>query len=128
MTHRSWGYSSLPVGVAILAILVGIVGFILVLGGLLIILGFALFDSFAFYGVGLLGGLIVLIFGIVLLVVASGLWDLEMWALALALLVLIISLALNVYDLAYGGGGSVLITVIEAFLVIYLLAVSNHFS
>ncbi|HEV2316374.1 MAG TPA: hypothetical protein VGV89_02205 [Thermoplasmata archaeon] len=128
MSGRSWGSSTLPVGVAILAILIGIVGFILVLGGLLILLGFAIFDSVALYGVGLIGGLIVLIFGIVLLVVASGLWDLEMWALALALLVLLISLALNLYDIFYGHGGSVLVTVVEGLLVVYLLAVSSHFS
>ena len=95
---------------------------------MLLIVGIAVLGGFAVYGAGLLGGVIALIIGIVLLVVASGLWDLEMWALALALLVLLLALALNLYRAFTGEGASVLTIAIEIILVVYLAAVSPRFS
>ena len=84
--------STLPLGVAILAVLVGIVGFLY------------------------------------LLVVARGLWDLELWALALAVLILVLLLAANLYRLLVGPGASLVSILIEVVLLVYLVAVRNRFT
>jgi hypothetical protein len=118
----------LPLGVAILAVLIGIVGFIFLIAGVLLItLGGTALGGLSVYGAGLLGGLILLFFGIVLLVVASGLWNRELWALALAILVLILALVSNLYAYFVGGGASVVALIVEILLLIYLIAVSHHF-
>jgi hypothetical protein len=120
--------ASLPLGVAILAILVGIYGLLLVIGGLLAIVSIGLY-GLSFLGLGLVAGAIVLIFGIILLAVASGLWDLELWALALAILVVLVLVAWNAYDYFVAGKGiSWLSFVIEIVLLIYLVAVSDNFT
>jgi hypothetical protein len=117
----------LPIGVAILAILIGIVGFFFLLVGVLAIFGVLFFHGYLLFGGGLLAALITLIVGIVLLAVAGGLWNQELWALALAILVLVILLAWNLYDFLFGGPYSILSIVIEAVLLVYLIAVSNRF-
>ncbi len=117
----------LPIGVAVLAILIGIVGFFFLLVGVLAIFGILFFHSYLLFGGGLLAALITLIVGIVLLAVAGGLWNQELWALALAILVLVILLAWNLYDFLFGGHFSILSIVIEAVLLVYLIAVSNRF-
>ncbi|MGI0052807.1 MAG: hypothetical protein ACREC5_07435 [Thermoplasmata archaeon] len=119
--------SKLPLGVAVLAILIGVVGLLYVISGLLLILGFAALFGFTL-SAGLVGGLVALVVGIVLLVVASGLWDLELWALALAVLVLLFLLAENAFRIFTGAGGSSLALLIEVVLLIYLIAVSSHFT
>ncbi|MGA8663857.1 MAG: hypothetical protein WB809_02140 [Thermoplasmata archaeon] len=123
------GYrSSLPVGVAIIAILIGILGFFTLLFGILVLVGIgasAYFGVPVFLGVGgLTLALIVIILGIVELAVAYGLWDLNMWALVLAILVLIVEMAI------YGLAGAFLSLgfLLSLVLFIYLLAVSRHFS
>lgn len=129
MTYQGSSSSGgLPLGVAVLAILIGLVGFFFLLVGLFAIVAPALLAGYAFFGPGLVGGLIVLILGIVLLAVASGLWNQELWALALAILVLVLLLAVNVYHLLEHGSASLLAVLIEVVLIIYLVAVSNHFS
>jgi len=120
--------SSLPLGVAIIAILIGILGFFTLLFGILVLAGVtvsAFFGVPVFLGVGgLTLALIVIILGIVLLAVAYGLWDLNMWALALAVLVLIVEMA--IYGLA---GAFVSFGFIASLILfVYLLAVSSHFS
>src|SRR5271169_5253850 len=86
----------LPLGVAILAILIGIFGFFIFLVGVLILLaiaGLALggFGVTAVFGTtGTVAGIIILIIGLVILGVAVGLWNQEIWALALAIIVLLI--------------------------------------
>ena len=120
--------STLPLGVAILAVLVGIVGFLYLLVGALLLLHVAAVGGFASFGGGTLGSLIVLILGLVLLVVARGLWDLELWALALAVLILVLLLAANLYRLLVGPGASLVSILIEVVLLVYLVAVSNRFT
>jgi len=123
------GYrSSLPVGVAIIAVLIGILGFFTLLFGILVLVGVtasAYFGAPVFLGVGgLTLALIVIILGILELAVAYGLWDLNMWALVLAILVLIVEMA--IYGLA--GAFISLGFLLSLVLFIYLLAVSSHFS
>jgi hypothetical protein len=120
---------SLPLGVAILAVLIGVVGFVFLIAGL-IVLAVALVVGLsvptfglAAFGTGLLGGLILTIFAIVLLAVAFGLWDTELWALVLSIIVVVLLLvgyALRGDLISLGG----LILVI---LLIYLIAVNQHF-
>jgi len=80
--------------VAILAILIGIFGFfVFVVGLLLLLFGTAIALGGGTAGVfgfgGAIGGLIVLIIGLVILAVAVGLWNQELWALVLAIIVLL---------------------------------------
>jgi hypothetical protein len=120
--------STRPLGVAILAVLIGLFGFLVLLAGILVLVGVAAGAFFAvpaFLGAaGLTLGLIVFIIGIVLLAVAYGLWDLRMWALVLAILVLI----LYVVGYALAGAFVSLGFLFSLVLLIYLVAVSRHFS
>jgi hypothetical protein len=121
---------SRPLGVAILAILIGIYGFIVFLIGLFLAVGSTLgipygggnlFGHFGFSGV--LGGLIVLIVGLIILGLAVGLWHLRMWALVLTLLFLLFELV------TYGLAGAFITFgfIVALILTVYLLAVSRHF-
>lgn len=120
---------SRPLGVAILAFLIGLFGFLWVLVGLLI-LAHQSFSAFTQYGLGSFGpvggwaaGAIVLVIGLIVLGVAVGLWRLRFWALVLALLVLIAELV--VYGIAqeFVSVGFLL----SLILFVYLLAVHRHF-
>jgi hypothetical protein len=122
----------LPVGVAILAILIGLFGLIELIAGLLLALiaaGLALVGSSASFGTvffhsAFLSGILLFLLGIVLLVVARSLWELEMWALALTLLILLVIFALDVIS----GNVLTLWGVVDGILIVYLLAVSGNFS
>ncbi len=123
------GYApSRPLGVAILAMLVGIYGFLVFLGGLLLLIGASvssfvtLPEHFGGYS-GFVLGLIVLIIGLVILGVAVGLWRLRMWALVLALIVTFIELLLNALAHNFISLGFILSLIVF----VYLLAVSRHF-
>jgi len=117
----------LPLGVAILAILVGVFGFLIFLVGLLLLVfGTSLAiggGMVAVFGTtGTIAGLVFLIIGLVILAVASGLWDQELWALALAIIVLLFYGVLEFLSQSWLG-----LLVVGA-LVAYLVAVSNHFD
>ncbi len=119
---------TLPLGVAILAILIGIFGAILLVASVLLFLllaahiGFGA-TPFAYFGVSLLAAVLLLIFAVLLLVVASGLWHLEMWALVLSIIILGI---LWISDVVSGKLLTVGSLVLLALLV-YLVLVRNHF-
>ncbi|HEV2449408.1 MAG TPA: hypothetical protein VGU43_03230 [Thermoplasmata archaeon] len=120
------GIGRLPLGVAILAVLIGIFGFFIFLGGLLILVfGIALAGSSGatVFGLGgALGGLIVLVIGLVILAVAVGLWNQELWALVLAILVLLFYAAIEYFS------GAFFALIIVVLLLVYLIAVSSHFD
>jgi hypothetical protein len=125
----SGGYANigrLPLGVALLAILIGIFGFFVLVAGVVLLVfgtGLALASGGTVFGFGgTVAGLVLLILGIVTLAVAVGLWDQELWALALAILVLLFYGAVEVLDAAWLGA------LIVAVLLIYLVAVSGHFD
>lgn len=118
------GNASLPLGVAILAILIGIFGAFFLIVGVLFFLAIGLLGSGLLFGSGVVGAILVLVFGIVLLVVASGLWNQELWALALCLIVLLLLLVGAVLS----GTLISLEGLILILLVIYLVAVRHHFS
>ncbi len=116
----------LPLGVAILALLIGIFGFfVLLLGlvGLLVGVGVGLAGPGSVFGVtGVVAGLIVTVIGVVILSVAYGLWGQELWALALAILVLLFFGVIEFLSSAWLGLAVVVV------LLVYLAAVSNHFD
>jgi hypothetical protein len=118
---------SRPLGVAILAVLVGIYGFLVFIAGLLVLAGVAVsrfLEVAKFSGVsGLITGIVVIIIGLIIMGVAVGLWHLRMWALVLALIVTFIDLIL--YALA---GNYISLGFILALIVfVYLIAVHRHF-
>jgi hypothetical protein len=117
---------SRPLGVAILAVLVGIFAVLVILGGIFILAGAAalaiLGNSFSFGGLpAVAGGAIVLIVGIIILACALGLWHLRLWALVLALIVTFLEVVSYALSHAY------LSLIIPLIIFIYLLAVHRHF-
>lgn len=120
-----------PLGVAILSVLIGIYGFLVFVIGLLIAVGSSVFSYLGganplhILGVsGVVAGLIILVIGLIILGLAVGLWHLRMWALVLTVLFLILEIVLNALAGAYLSLGFI----IAVILLIYLLAVSSHFS
>jgi len=114
-----------PIGVSILAVLVVIVGVLLVLTGILGLLAFVVLLSIEelkwLAQPTLLASLIVLVVGVILSVSGVGLWRLRMWAWTLAVIVLVFAL------LGQAVGFSLTSFVIELVLLVYLLAVRQHF-
>ncbi len=117
--------STLPLGVAILSVLIGLFGAILLVAGILIVLAIGLgsASAFAAFGISFLGGVLLLIFGIIVLAVARGLWDQELWALVVSLIVFGLMLLSDIVRLDFGLGALILLV-----LVVYLAAVHNHFT
>jgi hypothetical protein len=127
--RRNSPAGELPILVGILAILIGLFGLFLVIIGALLLasgLGVFVFPAAAAYaplaGDALVAGLITLIFGAVLLAVASGLWDLETWALYLTGTVVVLYIVFLVWGGAFGWP-----LLLSGGLLIYLVAVRNHF-
>lgn len=120
---------SRPLGVAILAVLVGLFGFLLILGGALVLAGVA---ALTYLGVpsgiagvsGLVFGAVVLIVGLIILGLALGLWHLRMWALVLTILFVLFELV------SYGLAGLFVSFgfIFALILFVYLLAVHRHFQ
>jgi hypothetical protein len=115
-----------PLGVAILAVLIGIVAAILLVGSLLLFLfGAAAYahSAYSFFGATIVGAVILLILSLILFAVATGLWDLKLWALVLSIIVvalLWIGQAVTSGLLSLGG-------ILLVLLLIYLAAVHRHF-
>ncbi|MCI4324040.1 MAG: hypothetical protein L3K03_08550 [Thermoplasmata archaeon] len=119
----------LPILVGIMAILIGLFGiFWIVVGVLLLLAGLGILVAPAFVAFSWVGssvvvaGAITLIFGAILLAVATGLWDLETWALYLTGIVLAGIIGLLVLASSFGLG-----LVLAVVLLVYLVAVSPHF-
>jgi hypothetical protein len=119
---------SRPLGVAILAVLIGIYGFLVFLAGLLLAVGSSVLSGLGnathFFGQsGVIVGVIAAIIGLIVLGLAVGLWHLRMWALVLTLLFLIFELVSNALAGAYISLGFI----VALILFLYLLAVHRHF-
>lgn len=118
---------SLPLGVAILAILIGIYGFIVFLTGLLLFVNVGIPSylghppTFGLAGLELAA--IVTIIGLIILGIGVALWRLRLWALVLALLFLLYEVVAYAYAGHYESVGFVLALV----LFLYLIAVNGHF-
>lgn len=119
-------YPSRPIGVAILSVLIGFFGFLLLLVGVLIVLLVAVpyfVTGVAVFGATAIGGLLLLVFGIVLLAVAVGLWRLELWALILSILVVLLLWLSDVLTGRFFTVGGIVLLL----LLVYLAAVNGHF-
>ncbi len=117
----------LPVGVAVVSILIALVALVMILGGALFLLdqfGSTLVPSVLdlFPSVDLLGAAILLILGIALLAVATALWRQETWALWTTL-VLVFSTTVYLF---FTDSITVLF-ILLVLLFIYLLAVRRYF-
>jgi hypothetical protein len=129
-TVQSGSYPALgrlPLGVALLALLIGIFGFfVLVAGVLLLVFGTSLVlgpGSLTVFGTGgTIAGLVLTLLGAIILAVASGLWDQQLWALALAILVLLLYGFVELVAQSWVG------LLVVAALLVYFVAVSNHFD
>lgn len=135
VTQTSYGYrqrthaGELPIIVGILAILIGLFGIFLAIVGVLVIfagIGALAYPGFlAIQGIGgasVVAGAFTLIFGAILVFVATGLWDLEVWALWLTGIVTAGVIGVLVWSASFG-----LALVIAVALLIYLIAVRKHF-
>jgi hypothetical protein len=116
----------LPIGVAILAVLIGIVAFLFIIAGILLAalsihIGIG-FPAFGVHG-ALVVGAILLIIGLIVLGVALGLWHQRLWALVLAIIVFGLYFISDALAGAYFSLGAI----ISLILVIYLIAVHRHF-
>jgi len=116
----------LPLGVAILAILIGVFGlFVFLLGFVAAIAGGGgdLGASSSVFGVtGILAIFVLLVLGAIMLAVAFGLWHQEFWALVLAIMVLLF------YGVIEFVSASWVAFAVVVLLLVYLIAVSNHFD
>jgi hypothetical protein len=118
---------SLPLGVAILSILVGLYGFFIFVLGLLYAAHIAVSTylgvpfKFGLHGYELAA--VVSIVGLIILGIGVALWRLRLWALVLGLLFLLYEMVVYAYAGDYASLGFILALVIF----LYLLAVNRHF-
>ncbi len=123
---------SRPLGVALLSVLIGLYGILWVILGLLVLAGVAIgawerylgaVTSFGSLTSHLEVGAVILIAGLIIVVIATALWRLRLWALVLALLVLVFELVVDGLAHNFYSVGFILALV----LFVYLLAVNRHF-
>ena len=121
-------YPMRPLGVTILAILIGIFGFLLLVSGALLLVGAHGFSLLGLprtlFGLGgPVAGLLALVVGLILLGLALGLWNLRMWAYVLTLVFVIFEM------ISFGLGGGILTIgfLFLLFLLVYLLVIARYF-
>ncbi len=121
---------NLPLGVAILSVLIGLLGIFLVVVGVLILVAGTVTSLPMGVGFGtpfhlgaMVIGAIVLIAGLIVIGIAVALWRLRLWALVLGLIVLFFVMV------SYGVAHNFLSIgfLLALVLFIYLLAVNRHF-
>jgi hypothetical protein len=117
----------LPIGIAILAVVIALFAVVMLLAGLLYILDYyfgAIFPPSVevFQSINLVAAGILVIFGVVLLSIATSLWRQETWALWTTI---VLVFATTAY-LFFTGSITVLFVVFVGLLV-YLLAVRRYF-
>lgn len=118
---------TLPIGVAILAVLIAIAGLVILLAGALFILNAYLTNVvptslLIVRSVDPIGAAVLMVFGAILLSVATALWRLEAWALWTTIVVLFLAIAY----LFFTASITVLFVILLG-LFIYLLTVRHHF-
>ena len=111
-----------PILVALLAILIGSLGALVVVGGIILALGLGLLGGLAFGAggavIGAAFGAIVIAAGAVMLISAMGLWGMRSWAWWLALIVVV---------LVFFGAG-LFGKVGFGLLLVYMIAVRKSFN
>jgi hypothetical protein len=117
----------LPIGVAVLSVLIAVVALVMILGGLLYLiaeLGGSYFPSALdlFPSIDLLGAAILLILGLCMIAVATALWRQETWALWTTLIVVF---GATVYEFFTGSINILFLVFVVLF--VYLLCVRRYF-
>jgi hypothetical protein len=117
----------LPIGVAVVSVLIAVAGVVMVLGGLLYLLGQFGSNFFPsaldlFPSINLLGSGILVVLGVALLVIATSLWRQETWSLWTTLAIVF---GTTVY-LFFTGSITVLFVLLVV-LFVYLLSVRRYF-
>ena len=118
---------TLPIGVAVLSVLIAIAGLVVLLAGALFLLNTYLANVvpatlLIVQSVDPIGAAVLMVFGAILLSVATALWRLEAWALWTTVVVLFLAIAY----LFFTASITVLFLVLLG-LFIYLLTVRHHF-
>lgn len=119
-----------------LAVLTGLFGAVILIAGLVITLvAVAVLAGYgwtAMFGAGTIVGLVTLVIGAIILAIAFGLWDQELWAFVLALLATGFAVVWFVAIPLWDGGGLASVlnlpAIISGALFVYLLAVQDAFA
>lgn len=123
------GQGAVPTGVKIIAVLLylGSVGFIV--GGILMfLLGGAFFlEGFLPFlgGLGIGAAVVVLLLGILYFFAARGLWHGKSWARTFTIVLTVILILLNIFDLFSGRGVNYLGLIVNMIILVYLLIISH---
>ena len=120
-----------PILIAILAIFVAIYGLVVAIGGFLYFFGVTIFHNIipsTSIASNIIVGIGIIIFGIIIMAVAAGLWRLRMWAWAIAFIFTLGALGFAIY---YGGapyyGFNTFDGIFSVLVLIYLLVVVRNF-
>ena len=117
----------LPLGVAIVSVLIGLVGFVMVLAAVLFVLNQLVGASVPtnleiFSSIDLFGALILLVVGVALLSIATSLWRQETWALWTTVFLVFVMTAYLFFT-----GFITILFLLFVILLVYLLAVRRYF-
>jgi hypothetical protein len=118
---------SLPIGVAIVCILIAVGGIVVLVSGLLFLLNQYLGTAIPtqlliVHQVDVIGAAVLVLLGAVLLGVATALWNQEAWALYTTVVVLFLALGYLFFT-----GSITVVFLLFLLLFVYLLAVRHHF-
>ncbi len=118
----------LPIGVALVSILIGLVGFVMVLGALLYVLNQTVGSTVLppsleiFQAADLFEALVLLVVGVALLAIATSLYRQETWALWTTIVLVFVTTAYLFFT-----GFITILFVFFVALLVYLLAVRRYF-
>ena len=117
----------LPIGVAFVSVLIGLLGFVMVLAAVLFVLNQVLGATVPtsleiFSSIDLFGALILLVVGVALLSIATSLWRQETWALWTTIVLVFAMIAYLFFT-----GFITVLFVLFVVLLVYLLAVRRYF-
>lgn len=118
---------SLPIGVAVLSVLIALGGLVVLISGLLFLLNEYLGTAIPtqlliVHQVDVLGAAVLVLLGAVLLGVATALWNQEAWALYTTVIVLFLALGYLFFTASI-----TVVFLLFLLLFVYLLAVRHHF-
>lgn len=118
---------SLPIGVAVLAVLIALSGLFILISGILFLVNLYAgpivpSDLLVLKSIDQIGAGILVVLGAVLLSVANALWNQERWALYATVLVLFLGLAYHFFT-----GYITVLFLLLLLVFVYLLTVRRHF-
>lgn len=118
-TVLTLGTTIRPLGITIIAIIMGIQGILGIIAGITLLIGSASGGLFA-------AGIITLVLGVLYLILAWGLWTLQTWAFWATVILEVIALLDGIFALGQSGFFSGIVNVVLALIIlIYLFADRN---